>query len=123
MTPGEPDYYHCEDLLSEPEKQVRDEGRARHWHISTAKTNNASEALKIARAARDTCGANRISLGYPVIRHMLDLKTVIPSCHQRRNIAGRQLLTSFIPASGIHLPYCQQGKQPPVKWIPEAGMT
>jgi glutaryl-CoA dehydrogenase len=38
--------------------------------------NNAAEALKIARAARDILGANGISLGYPVIRHMLNLETV-----------------------------------------------
>lgn len=56
--------------------RLRDEGRARHTHISMAKMNNASEALKIARMARDILGANGISLGYPVIRHMLNLETV-----------------------------------------------
>ena len=38
--------------------------------------NNASEALKIARSARDILGANGISLGYPPIRHMLNLETL-----------------------------------------------
>jgi glutaryl-CoA dehydrogenase len=56
--------------------RLKDEGRARFTHISMAKMNNASEALKIARAARDILGANGISLGYPVIRHMLNLETV-----------------------------------------------
>ena len=56
--------------------RLKDEGRARHTHISLAKMNNASEALKIARTARDILGANGISLGYPVIRHMLNLETV-----------------------------------------------
>lgn len=56
--------------------RLKDEGRARHTHISMAKMNNASEALKIARAARDILGANGISLGYHVIRHMLNLETV-----------------------------------------------
>lgn len=56
--------------------RLKDEGRARHTHISLAKMNNASEALKIARAARDILGANGISLGYHVIRHMLNLETV-----------------------------------------------
>ena len=56
--------------------RLKDEGRARHTHISMAKMNNAREALKIARAARDILGANGISLGYPPIRHMLNLETV-----------------------------------------------
>jgi glutaryl-CoA dehydrogenase len=56
--------------------RLKDEGRARHTHISMAKMNNASEALKIARSARDILGANGISLGYAPIRHMLNLETV-----------------------------------------------
>ncbi|MFZ2444893.1 MAG: acyl-CoA dehydrogenase family protein [Syntrophobacteraceae bacterium] len=56
--------------------RLKDEGRARHTHISLAKMNNAHEALKIARSARDILGANGISLGYPPIRHMLNLETV-----------------------------------------------
>jgi glutaryl-CoA dehydrogenase len=56
--------------------RLKDEGRARHAQISMAKMNNAHEALKIARSARDILGANGISLGYPPIRHMLNLETV-----------------------------------------------
>ncbi len=56
--------------------RLKDEGRAHHTHISLAKMNNAREALKIARTAREILGANGISLGYPPIRHMLNLETV-----------------------------------------------
>jgi len=56
--------------------RLKDEGRARHTQISMAKMNNAHEALKIARSARDILGANGISLGYAPIRHMLNLETV-----------------------------------------------
>ena len=56
--------------------RLKDEGRAHHTHISLAKMNNAREALKIARSARDILGANGISVGYPPIRHMLNLETV-----------------------------------------------
>lgn len=56
--------------------RLKDEGKAHHTHISMAKMNNTAEALKIARAARDILGANGITLGYPVIRHMLNLETV-----------------------------------------------
>lgn len=56
--------------------RLKDEGRAHHTQISLAKMNNAAEALKIARAARDLLGATGITLGHPVIRHMLNLETV-----------------------------------------------
>ncbi len=56
--------------------RLKDEGKAEHAHISLAKMNNASEALKIARTARDILGANGITLGMPVMRHMLNLETV-----------------------------------------------
>jgi glutaryl-CoA dehydrogenase len=38
--------------------------------------NNVSEALKIARTARDILAANGITLDYHVIRHMLNLESV-----------------------------------------------
>jgi glutaryl-CoA dehydrogenase len=56
--------------------RLKDEGKARHTHISMAKMNNSAEALKIARTARDILGAGGITLGHPVIRHMLNLETV-----------------------------------------------
>jgi len=56
--------------------QLKDQGLAKHTHISLAKMNNAAEALKIARSARDILGANGISLGHHVIRHLLNLETV-----------------------------------------------
>jgi glutaryl-CoA dehydrogenase len=56
--------------------RLKDEGRVRPTHVSMAKMNNAAEALKIARAARDILGANGITLGHHVIRHMLNLETV-----------------------------------------------
>ncbi len=56
--------------------RLKDDGKARHTHISMAKMNNSAEALEIARAARDILGASGITLGHPVIRHMLNLETV-----------------------------------------------
>jgi glutaryl-CoA dehydrogenase len=55
---------------------LKDEGRMRPEQVSFAKRNNVSEALKIAREARDMLGANGIVNEYPVIRHMLNLETV-----------------------------------------------
>ena len=38
--------------------------------------NNVSEALKIARTARNILGANGVALDYHVIMHMLNLEAV-----------------------------------------------
>ena len=56
--------------------RLKDEGRMRHEQVSLAKMNNVSQALAIARTARDILGANGITDEYPVIRHMLNLETV-----------------------------------------------
>ena len=45
--------------------------------ISLVKRNNAAKALAIARAARDMHGGNGIAEAYPVMRHMLNLETVV----------------------------------------------
>jgi len=56
--------------------RLKDAGEMRPEQVSLAKMNNVSEALKIARVARDILGANGITDEYPVIRHMLNLETV-----------------------------------------------
>jgi glutaryl-CoA dehydrogenase len=56
--------------------RLKDAGKARHTHVSMAKMNNVSEALKIARTARSILGANGITLDYHIIRHMLNLESL-----------------------------------------------
>ncbi len=56
--------------------RLKDAGRMRSEQVSMAKMNNVSNALDIARMARDILGANGIIDEYPVIRHMLNLETV-----------------------------------------------
>lgn len=56
--------------------RLKDEGRARHQHISMAKRNNVWMALECARLARDILGANGISGDFPVMRHMMNLESV-----------------------------------------------
>lgn len=56
--------------------RLKDAGRMRPEQVSMAKMNNVSNALAIARLARDILGANGIIDEYPVIRHMLNLETV-----------------------------------------------
>ncbi|MCU0693400.1 MAG: acyl-CoA dehydrogenase family protein [Polyangiaceae bacterium] len=56
--------------------KLKDAGTMRPEQVSMAKMNNVSQALRIARMARDILGANGIVDDYPVIRHMLNLETV-----------------------------------------------
>ncbi|MDP3352174.1 MAG: acyl-CoA dehydrogenase family protein [Flavobacteriaceae bacterium] len=57
--------------------QLRDEGRATSAHISMAKRNNVNMALEIAREARQVLGAMGITGDYSIMRHMMNLESVI----------------------------------------------
>jgi glutaryl-CoA dehydrogenase len=57
--------------------KLKDEKKMKPVQVSLAKRNNAEISLKIARLARSLLGANGISDEYPVIRHLLNLETVI----------------------------------------------
>ena len=63
-------------LLSLHLGRLKDAGTMRPEQVSLAKMNNVSQALHIARVARDILGANGITDEYPIIRHMLNLETV-----------------------------------------------
>ncbi len=57
--------------------QLRDEGRATSGQISMAKRNNVDMALQIAREARQIHGGMGITNEYPMMRHMMNLESVI----------------------------------------------
>ncbi|NND76673.1 MAG: acyl-CoA dehydrogenase [Flavobacteriales bacterium] len=57
--------------------QLRNEGRATSAQISMAKRNNVDMALQIAREARQIHGAMGITNEYPIMRHMMNLESVI----------------------------------------------
>jgi len=57
--------------------RLKDSGSAGHQHISMAKRNNVWMALESARMARDILGANGITEDYPIMRHMMNLESVI----------------------------------------------
>lgn len=57
--------------------QLMDEGKATTSHISLAKRNNVDMALKIAREARQIHGGMGITGEYPLMRHMMNLESVI----------------------------------------------
>ncbi len=56
---------------------LRNEGRATSAQISMAKRNNVEMALKIAREARQVLGGMGITGDYPIMRHMMNLESVI----------------------------------------------
>jgi glutaryl-CoA dehydrogenase len=57
--------------------KIKDAGTLRHQQVSLAKRANAAAALEVARTARTILGGNGISLEHPIIRHMVNLETVI----------------------------------------------
>jgi glutaryl-CoA dehydrogenase len=57
--------------------QLMNDGRATPAQISLAKRNNVDMALSIAREARQIHGAMGITGEYPMMRHMMNLESVI----------------------------------------------
>ncbi|MCI4670259.1 MAG: acyl-CoA dehydrogenase family protein [Bacteroidia bacterium] len=53
------------------------EGKATTAQISMAKRNNVDSALKIAREARQILGGMGITGDYPIMRHMMNLESVV----------------------------------------------
>ncbi len=56
---------------------LRNEGRATSAQISMAKRNNVNMAIQIAREARQIHGAMGITSEYPIMRHMMNLESVL----------------------------------------------
>ncbi len=57
--------------------QLREEGRATSAQISMAKRNNVDMAMKICRDARQMHGGMGITNEYPIMRHMMNLESVV----------------------------------------------
>jgi glutaryl-CoA dehydrogenase len=56
---------------------LKNEGRATSAQISMAKRNNVDMALTIARDARQMLGGMGITGEYPIMRHMMNLESVV----------------------------------------------
>lgn len=57
--------------------RLKDEHGLRPEQVSLGKLNSTREALRIARECRTILGANGITLEYPIIRHMVNLESVL----------------------------------------------
>jgi glutaryl-CoA dehydrogenase len=64
-------------LLTHRLGQLREEGRATSAQISMAKRNNVDMALTVARDARQMLGAMGIVGEYSIMRHMMNLESVV----------------------------------------------
>ncbi|NMO01515.1 acyl-CoA dehydrogenase [Gordonia sp. TBRC 11910] len=78
---------HKGQLLSLHLGRLKDKVGLAPEQVSFAKLNNTRVAVDICRTARNMLGANGISLEFPVIRHMLNLESVLtyegtPEMHQ-----------------------------------------
>ena len=78
---------HKGQLLSLHLGRLKDTVGLRPEQVSFGKLNNTREAIEICRTARTILGGNGISLEYPVIRHMVNLESVLtyegtPEMHQ-----------------------------------------
>lgn len=78
---------HKGQLLSYQLGRLKDSIGLRPEQVSFGKLNNTREAIEICRTARTVLGGNGISLEYPVIRHMVNLESVLtyegtPEMHQ-----------------------------------------
>jgi glutaryl-CoA dehydrogenase len=56
---------------------LMNEGRATPAQISMAKRNNVDLALNVARNARQMLGGMGITGEYPIMRHMMNLESVV----------------------------------------------
>lgn len=64
-------------LLAWKVGKMMNDGTARTVHISMAKRNNVEMALNIAREARQIHGGMGITGEYPIMRHMMNLESVV----------------------------------------------
>ena len=64
-------------LLSWRLGTLMNQGKATPAQVSMAKRNNVMSALTIAREARAIHGGMGITNEYPIMRHMLNLETVL----------------------------------------------
>ena len=82
-------------LLATRIGRLKDEGRVSPEHISYGKFNNVRMATDVARRARALLGANGITLEYPVMRHLVNLESVLTyeGTHQIHTLVLGKALT------------------------------
>ena len=82
-------------LLATRIGRLKDQGRVTPEHISYGKFSNVRMATDVARRARTLLGANGITLEYPVMRHLVNLESVLTyeGTHQIHTLVLGKALT------------------------------
>jgi glutaryl-CoA dehydrogenase len=82
-------------LLATRIGRLKDQGRVTPEHISYGKFSNVRMATDVARRARALLGANGITLEYPVMRHLVNLESVLTyeGTHQIHTLVLGKALT------------------------------
>jgi glutaryl-CoA dehydrogenase len=82
-------------LIAQRIGALKDSGRVAPEHISYGKFNNVRMATDVARRARALLGANGITLEYPVMRHLVNLESVLTyeGTHQIHTLVLGRALT------------------------------
>jgi glutaryl-CoA dehydrogenase len=82
-------------LLATRIGRLKDHGRVTYEHISYGKFANVRMASDVARRARTLLGANGITLEYPVMRHLVNLESVLTyeGTHQIHTLVLGKALT------------------------------
>lgn len=98
--------------------QLKDAGRAQHYHISMGKRNNVWVARESAKLAREILGANGIVDDYPVIRHMLNIESVYTyeGTHDIHGLIIGQKITG-IPAFNAPIPMAKKKAAEPAEGV------
>jgi glutaryl-CoA dehydrogenase len=65
------------NLLALQLGRLKEAGVLRPEHVSLGKLANVNAALRVTRAARTVLGGNGITLEYPVLRHAINLESVL----------------------------------------------
>jgi glutaryl-CoA dehydrogenase len=88
---------HKGQLLSLHLGRLKDSVGLRPEQVSFGKLNNTREAIEICRTARTILGGNGISLEYPVIRHMVNLESVLTyeGTHEMHTLILGQAITGL----------------------------
>ena len=55
----------------------KDDGSLKHTHVSMVKMNNVKVARECIKLSRGILGANGITSDYPIMRHMMNLESVV----------------------------------------------
>jgi len=75
--------------------RLKDQGKAKHYHVSFGKRNNCWAAREVAKLGRELLGANGVCDEYQVMRHLMNIESVYTyeGTHDIHTLALGQHLT------------------------------